>query len=216
MPKGKKKSLLFYEMYRAGISAGGLPAILISDSFTDPDSTSLDAHTPDVDWIGGGWSITNGTNTIQTNRSEPSVGGAWGMSQIDVGVSDFVITGTVVFGGEGDFKFYFRSIGADDQDFLSLSIDNYAQGGFGLARRIAGGYAFIEVSDPDPTGVNGARTMDFRVTAIGDQVTIEDITSDITVGPVTTDIHQTETFIGFGDSGGDVQWSLDNLLVVPA
>ncbi len=50
MPKEKKKSLLYYEMIRAGYPA--IISYIALDTFDDVDDTNLDAHTPNV---GGPW-----------------------------------------------------------------------------------------------------------------------------------------------------------------
>jgi hypothetical protein len=49
-----------------------LGTVLIQDTFTDPDSTSLDVHVPDVDVSGNGWTESSGDWEIQSGVSTPT------------------------------------------------------------------------------------------------------------------------------------------------
>lgn len=61
--------------------------VQVQDSFTDTDSTNLDAHTPDVDVVGGGWAEVIGTDwTIQSNHAEAGTLDA--TAAIDCGEAD--------------------------------------------------------------------------------------------------------------------------------
>jgi hypothetical protein len=191
------------------VSKGG---VAVLDTFTDPDATNLSAHTPDIDSVGGGWTVVQGTNTIQSNTSEPSIGGAWGMSLIDSGVTDLIMTGRTVWPGEGTALLYIRA--TDINNFIAARLDRYALGGFDIVKRVGGSFSSEAQPDPDPTNNHGAGTVDFRITAIGTSITIEDVTNGVTVGPATIPDFPTVTNIGFGDHGGDSQWSMDNLQVV--
>jgi hypothetical protein len=66
--------------------------ILVQDSFNDPNGTSLDAHTPDVDVEGGGW-IEWADYEIQSNRAVAN-GGQYS-AVIDAGESDVIVTATM-------------------------------------------------------------------------------------------------------------------------
>lgn len=44
------------------------PTLLFFDSFNDADGTNLTAHTPEVDTVGGGWTVISGTWTIQSDK----------------------------------------------------------------------------------------------------------------------------------------------------
>lgn len=61
--------------------------VQVQDHFTDVNGTALDAHTPDVDVVGGGWSEIIGTNwTIQSNTANTTAGD--GTAAIDCGAAD--------------------------------------------------------------------------------------------------------------------------------
>lgn len=61
--------------------------IQVQDNFTDPNGTALDAHTPNVDVVGGGWSEVIGTDwTIQSNTANTAA--LDGTASIDCGEAD--------------------------------------------------------------------------------------------------------------------------------
>lgn len=66
-------------------------AITFSDAFTDSDGTGLDAHTPDTDTSGSGWTENNGNWEINSNEAEAtgsSPGGAGWVATFDGGDAD--------------------------------------------------------------------------------------------------------------------------------
>ena len=74
----------------------------VSDSFTDTDSTSLDAHTPD---IGGSWVEENGQWDIQSNRANTTgsaPGGNNWLASIDSGISDGVVSCVINLGANDE------------------------------------------------------------------------------------------------------------------
>lgn len=61
--------------------------VQVSDSFTDTTNTALDAHTPDTDVGGGGWTEVIGTDwTIQSNAANSGTADA--TASIDCGEAD--------------------------------------------------------------------------------------------------------------------------------
>src|SRR5690606_26980026 len=82
--------------------AGGVaPAVpLVYDTFTDADSTALTSHAPDIDAVGGGWTVVPTTVIphIQGNRAAST--GVCG-AVIDAGQSEYKITAKATVGGGG-------------------------------------------------------------------------------------------------------------------
>ena len=70
---------------------------LFYDTFTDANGTSLAAHAPDKDRVGGGWAINEGAIAIQSNLAQSS-GGAWNSAMADVGTADVSISVKVIRG----------------------------------------------------------------------------------------------------------------------
>lgn len=65
---------------------GGGSATVVSDSFTDPNATPIDSHTPE---IGGPWTILAGAPTIESNMLRLDLNEE---CAIDTGRSDYVLT----------------------------------------------------------------------------------------------------------------------------
>ncbi|MGD9156915.1 MAG: hypothetical protein PVG39_00785 [Desulfobacteraceae bacterium] len=71
-------------VHNVDLSSVLVPVFL--DTCTDTNGTSLDAHDPDVDTEGGGWTVQNGSWEIQSNRAYSAT--ALSIASIDAGVSD--------------------------------------------------------------------------------------------------------------------------------
>ncbi len=209
MPKSKKKSLLFYEMYRAGVSAGP-PAILISDTFTDVDSTALSSHTPDVDWIGGGWSYAQGSLFTITGN-ELIVAQELNKAIIDSGVTDVKITGHVAHAQEEGFAFILRWV--DDQNYIVGYYAHQANGQLYVREFVAGAgnwVAQLETLD------DGAQSIDCEVTAVGSTITIKDLTNGTEISGECNPALLTGTIVGFNNiSAESSTLTVDNFLVEP-
>lgn len=68
------------------------PAVYVYDTFTDGDGTSLDAHTPDIDTEGGGWTEDIGTDwTITSNIAWTPDRDTLATAYIDAGQADVAI-----------------------------------------------------------------------------------------------------------------------------
>lgn len=59
-----------------GAAADPYAAYLVYDTFTDANDTSLDAHTPEKDAVGGGWVENRGNFDIQSNEANDAAGDA--------------------------------------------------------------------------------------------------------------------------------------------
>ena len=74
---------------------------LVSDTFTDSDSTVLSAHTPDIDTVGGGWTAGTGTPDIQSNKaSSPDDGDV--NADIDAGNANVIVSADVLIATAND------------------------------------------------------------------------------------------------------------------
>ena len=73
-------------------SAGG-SAYLFQDTFTDSDATTLTAHTPDVDQVGGGWIERSASMSINSNEAVTgsSSGNEYNGVVADVGTADIIL-----------------------------------------------------------------------------------------------------------------------------
>lgn len=72
---------------------GGGPTTLVSDTFTDTDTTVLTSHTPDIDDVGGGWSLSAGTiGTIDSNTAITGGNATRECYVIDAGAGSVSIT----------------------------------------------------------------------------------------------------------------------------
>lgn len=84
-----------------GAPAVIVPTSLLEDTFTGADATSLDAHAPDVDSVGGGW-LQAGTNfEISGNRARFTSAVTDRGTYLDVGASHV------------DFSFDFERVAGD-------------------------------------------------------------------------------------------------------
>jgi len=96
----------------------------VYDTFTDPDGTLLESHTPDIDQSGAGWKVISGVASgfvINNNElfDNLSTGGTIGSQAfIDASLSDGVITGKIKLWDNNQFL-HFR---ADRSTGYSLAI----------------------------------------------------------------------------------------------
>jgi hypothetical protein len=85
----------------AGIISGGASFDgIILDTFTDADATLIAAHTPDVDTVGGGWSLLDGVGSILGDQVAHTDAGGNEFS-IDSGASDVTVTADYTFAIDG-------------------------------------------------------------------------------------------------------------------
>ncbi len=72
---------------------------LVTDYFTDPNDTSLHAHSPDLDVVGSGWTERVGDYDIQINRAtNQSAAGVGSLASIPAGKSDVIIDAIICVG----------------------------------------------------------------------------------------------------------------------
>ena len=99
--KGIEPFLLVPVLFAGGISD------LVVDSFTDGDGTSLDAHTPDLDVVGDGWTEQVGSFEIWDNKAQnQSAANVGTLASIPVGKANVTMDATIrvgnAVGGDND------------------------------------------------------------------------------------------------------------------
>ncbi len=92
-----------------------------SDTFTDANDTALNVHTMEV---GSGWTHLAGTFKISSNKAIPNSDANNDIATTDVGVSNYLLTGTVNdrFSG-GDFDVANFAIRISDGSHLWIALD---------------------------------------------------------------------------------------------
>lgn len=78
---------------RYGLSRLGTSIVLAKDTFTDTDGTAIASHAMDV---GSGWTLVDGTLTIQGDKLTGAAGG--NMAITDVGEAEYAISANIVPG----------------------------------------------------------------------------------------------------------------------
>lgn len=136
-------------------------AVLVQDTFTASDFTSLTSHTPDVDAAGGGWQVIPGLNGSLTIHTGFAVAlGASNAQQfgnyIEVGTPNIKATWTVVLPNANvvyPSRFVFRYVDADNY----LAVDSYpTANAFFLVTVKNGAASLVPVNDYLPgAGVQG-------------------------------------------------------------
>jgi len=170
---------------------------LVYDTFTDVNGTALNAHTPDKDSVGGGWSYDAGTAfTINANQLDvgPEVPCR---AIIDAGQADIKINGTLITPGDDGFQILLRW--QDDDNYIRALFELIPMGSIAITKWVAG----VPTSVDDLiTGIFGARTIDFEITAIGNAIVLKDLTNSKTCSGTVNEL-QTNTIVGLGDSGAE-------------
>ncbi len=189
----------------------------ILDTFTDPDGTSLFAHTPDVDLVGAGWQLVHPTSgpgsdfEIQSNQLEvpvnPNPNLQPSMALIDSGVSDLHIRGRFVSAFSTVSQIFFRA--QDHDNYLSFELEREPIGSIILRKKVNGVASIITSVS---TGDFGAGTVEFEIIAEGSSLTVRDLTNDNELTATETDL-ETNTNVGFGDQASSGLWNVDCFLV---
>ena len=125
------------ERFFVGGGGASTPLVVIQDTFTNDTASAvdLDAHTPDVDNVGGGWTVTDGdgsaftgTQDVLTNDTFRFLGGDTsslrGIARIDSGVTTGVAAETVAVAGQYSrwVKFLTRYVDTDNCFILSARV----------------------------------------------------------------------------------------------
>lgn len=99
---------------------GGL---LIRDSFTDSNGTSLASHTPD---IGGAWTVDTGTATVENNAAQLAAGTP-DIATIDSGLADHTMQCIVNHGNRNRMGWIIRFASTSSFVFFEASGDANAE-----------------------------------------------------------------------------------------
>lgn len=182
---------------------------IVSDTFTDTTSTSLDAHTPDVRPGSNMWyGFTTGDAFINA-ADQAEATGAFVGCYIQSGVSDGILSAVFANFSEAidtRLQIVFRAADVDEwADHLKAFIYRSADGGFvslGLEQNVADTGTVIWELDPGAVSAAGPHTM--RVEFNGTSVSV--YWNDVLQhgGPSTVSVHLTNTVVGLGfANGGD-------------
>lgn len=109
------------ERYRLGQrkTAGGL-SVIVSDSFTDVDTTALTAHVPEIKPTGSVWTALSGTMTIQSNRAQWATVNPC-IQWIETGKSDLTLSVIGNLPAAGHVGISFRVEGVNDWLFCAFN-----------------------------------------------------------------------------------------------
>lgn len=178
----------------------------VYDTFTGTDGTNLAAHTPD---IGGAWTVSAGTITIQSNRAASSASGAGNGALIESGQANIVITGTVRWtdgtGGLGT-GFYFRA--TDISNLWLVEIENTST--ITIYDRQAG--TFTLRASASVAAISANTDYPIRITASGNTITA--VWNNNETINFTSSFNNTATQVGLRLSDTLGIAAADNFLVV--
>lgn len=119
----------------------------VIDAFTGTNDTPLASHAPDVDYVGGGWSVPAGTIQINTNAAkgiaDPAFPGNIGI--IETGAADVVVQGNVKIGAtlSGLFVRY-----VDASNYILVYIQNATPDKFVIRKVEAGVSTDLVTANP--------------------------------------------------------------------
>ena len=144
-----------------------VPTDLVIDTFTDVNATLLENHIPDLDVIGGGWSIMAGVWTIRADIVYTSTQATRAGALIETGASDVRMSmicscnaalATMRYSGA-----IFRFTNVDNRWIVGF---NNRTGAFDIMR-VQGGVETVVASTP--VTISGQHSV--KVLAVGDQIT---------------------------------------------
>lgn len=177
-------------------SVGFNPGPYILDRFTG-DGVALDAHTPDINVAGGGWSYDDGSVfTIVAN--ELSIGPERNRAVIDAGEPNVKVTGSVTIPGDDNFFIALRW--ADANNWIRCGFDYIPFGSIGILEFVGG---VPNLLGSLVTGDFGAQSWDFEVTIVGNAVTMKDLTNGTEISGTSDVALAANTFVGLGDGGAE-------------
>lgn len=161
----------------------------VEDTFTDTDATALNAHVPDIDRPGGGWTMTAGAWTIQDNEAVvTSVVNARAVIDTDLADGRFKVDATV--GGAADAAYLIVRSNAGATNFWMAGLDDTLQQvvlqsvtALAFTTVAARGFAFDE-----------ATTYEIKVLCRGDSIRV--YVNDVLQISHTSDLYETQDYAG--------------------
>jgi len=194
-------------MTGAGPSAG-VVGDLVYDTFVDANGTALSSHTPDIDVVGGGWSYDAGS-AFTINSNQLDIGPAICRAIIDAGAADVKITGTLTTTGDDNLQVLVRF--QDSDNYIRCVFELIPVGSIFIQKCVGASWTTV---DNLVTGLYGAQTIDFEITAVGTTITMKDLTNDKTVSGTVSE-GQSNTIVGLGDLAAETgPIVVDNFRVV--
>jgi len=188
---------------------GGVEKLVLFDQFTDADDTSLDAHIiAPLNIPAATWSEVSGDWRIASNKADPT-GDSPGTLQwdavVDVGVSNYKITGTINLGASGsgsECGFVVRYNTTDDT--------HYAVMFYSAAIRIRAwtGAAFSTLVTV-PTTLLGNTNYYFEVSVKGASITA--LVNGVSASYTSATVNSGSTVVGI--RANETSHSIDNLKI---
>jgi hypothetical protein len=155
------------------------PTILVYDTFTDTGGTTLDAHIPDIDTVGGGWIRHTASMIINASgQCEEDINSTISISTIDAGNANTIITADCWqarnSADRANTGIVFRFSDINNFWALILSSSTPAPWEWTLQKMVAGvaSYPFV-TAGTDLTGSIDSALHEFRVTLSGDTIRCE-------------------------------------------
>lgn len=195
---------------------GTLSATLIVDTFTDQSGTQLDAHTPDIDEVGGGWSLvgffwsgnTPGAGDIEIQGNQVVFAPVDGIgAMIDIGETDFIFEFDWIL-GSGENRITCPIRGADKDNTIVLNCREF-NADIRLESYVGGGSNGVFASTSYAFSDNETYRIRVEVSGNNYEIYVDD---ELELSGSTTD-NNTGTFIGLGTAGLNVAQRFDNLEV---
>lgn len=190
---------LVYNFLRAGDPVGTElidTSSLLLDTFTGTLGTSLDAHAPDRDPVGGGWTITEGTADLD-GAGSVALGLTTTRAIIDVGAS---LTGNIALQLTGDTQngevgMIFRYLDGNNFWHVKLSPGN----GLELFS-MNGGLEVLQDDDASGGGYALGETFELTVVTRGSSITVTETLKGNAVAATST-FGEAETVCGIMGTG---------------
>lgn len=191
---------------------------LVSDTFTDTNGTSLTAHTPDVDTVGGGWSLAtatgsgSGTFTIENNKLEATRTSStyFPIGTIDVGQADVTIDVNLTFETD-DFGFDGIVFRYQDQSNFWFATREATSGDFRILEKNAG----VNTERASiAAGISAGTNHDMQVVLSGTSITATiDGGNEITFSSSFLETETTHGLIGVDRADPSVGTKFDNFQI---
>jgi len=164
----------------------GVP--LLVDNFTDTNSTSLDAHTPDLDYVGKGWVEAAGNWEIQSNNAD-IVSSVASEAVLDVEQSDVVLYSLHKLGTSASVGHVFRQ--ADSNNYFTSQLSSTSNR-FGTTKFTSGSGVWDQYNSFTPSNTEPY----FIKTILNGSSITSELDGGVSSVSDTDTTHQTETNFG--------------------
>ena len=157
-------------------AAGGSGGVLhILDTFTDTNGVLIQNHTPDIDSVGTGWELLNGSIDIQSNRGRMISGSTNDVAVIDCGEADVIITvkGNFSDSGNGSVGIVTRAVDASNHWLCIIRSFTPNPWTWTIYRNVAGSWTEMTTAQVGVTGSGTLTDLLLRVTTNDESIRFE-------------------------------------------